>query len=81
VTNNEKKKYDEKQNNFSFWLNILPSTEQENNIARPKTISYLASHLIFIVFRRLTVVQVPFCSLTKGDYSENLLAVCLCPNK
>ena len=27
--------------------NILPSTGQENNIVRPKKISYFASHLLF----------------------------------
>ena len=31
-------------------LNILPSTGQENNTARPKKRSYFASHLIFHLF-------------------------------
>ena len=58
--------------------NVPPSTGQQNNIAQPETDKWF---VIFIVFDRLTVVQVLFCSSTKGITPNSLLVLsCLSKN-
>ena len=65
---------------WKWTKNILPSTGQENNITQPqKQIS--GSFFFKIVFNRLTVVQVLFCSSTKGTTPNSLLVLsCLSKN-
>ena len=58
--------------------NVPPSTGQQNNIAQPETDKWF---VIFIVFDRLTVVSVLFCSLTKGITPKMCWAGLSCPNK
>jgi len=62
--------------------NILPSTGQENNIAQPKNKTNKKQKLFRFSshFHRLTVVQVSFCSLTKG-ITLNICRLCFHPNK